>query len=114
MLTLTKQTLTEVTIHAVPSVTNVSNAPNLPIPNDINVTNATTIKTAVKTAVANYFLNLDGEAAYNIYALVLAQVEQPLLEIVMQQANGNQSKAAEWLGLSRNTLRKLLAKYAVS
>jgi Fis family transcriptional regulator, factor for inversion stimulation protein len=35
-------------------------------------------------------------------------VERPLLEVVMQHAEGNQSKAAEWLGINRNTLRRKL------
>lgn len=69
------------------------------------------IQISIKTALAQYFSHLDGADAHNIYDLVLSQVERPLLEVVMQQANNNQSKAAQWLGLSRNTLRKLLAKY---
>ena len=38
--------------------------------------------------------------------MVLREVERPLLEVVMQQTNGNQSRAAEVLGINRNTLRK--------
>ena len=38
-------------------------------------------------------------------------VERPLLEVVMQQAGDNQSRAAEWLGLNRNTLRKKLLEH---
>ena len=71
------------------------------------------IQTSIKKAIAQYFLHLDGADANNIYALVLSQVERPLLEVVMQHANNNQSKAAQWLGLSRNTLRKLLDKYNI-
>ncbi len=58
-----------------------------------------------------HFTNLEGEAASNLYSLFMQQVEPPLLEAVMIEAKQNQSKAAKWLGLSRNTLRKLLAKY---
>lgn len=72
------------------------------------------IQSSIKNALAQYFTHLDGAAANNIYELVLARVERPLLEVVMQQANNNQSKAAQWLGLSRNTLRKLLAKYEIA
>jgi Fis family transcriptional regulator, factor for inversion stimulation protein len=39
---------------------------------------------------------------------LIAAVEKPLLDVVMKQADGNQSKAAEWLGLNRNTLRRKL------
>lgn len=65
----------------------------------------------VRSAIQKYFANLDGTNANNIYALVIEQVERPLIETVMEHADHNQSKAAEWLGISRNTLRKLLAKY---
>ena len=43
--------------------------------------------------------------------MVLREVERPLLEVVMQQTNGNQSRAAEVLGINRNTLRKKLKLY---
>ena len=65
----------------------------------------------VRHAVRNYFEHLEGTPASGIYELVLSEVEAPLLEIVMEHAKGNQSKAAEWLGLNRGTLRKLLSKY---
>lgn len=42
---------------------------------------------------------------------VVRLVERPLLEVVMQQAENNQSRAAEWLGLNRNTLRKKLVEH---
>lgn len=68
----------------------------------------------VRSTLTQYFANLDGANASNIYSLVLSQIEKPLLEIVMQHAEQNQSKAALWLGISRNTLRKLLHKYALA
>ena len=43
--------------------------------------------------------------------MVLQAVEKPLLEVVMQRAGQNQSRAAEWLGLNRNTLRKKLLEH---
>lgn len=71
------------------------------------------LRESVRTAIEQYFSKLDGGSAANIYDLVLCEVERPLLETVMQYAQGNQSKAAKWLGLSRNTLRKLLGKYDI-
>jgi Fis family transcriptional regulator len=41
-------------------------------------------------------------------------VEKPLLEVVMQRAGQNQSRAAEWLGLNRNTLRKKLIEHQLA
>lgn len=69
------------------------------------------LRNSVSQALHEYFSKLEGEPTSGIYNLVLAEVEAPLLKIVMEYANGNQSKAALWLGLNRGTLRKLLAKY---
>lgn len=71
------------------------------------------LKQAITKSMDEYFANLDGSCASNIYELVLNQVEQPLIESVMKHTEHNQSKAAKYLGLSRNTLRKLLAKYKI-
>lgn len=65
----------------------------------------------VRGALNSYFEHLDGHAASNLYQLVMAEVEQPLLETVMRHTNGNQTRAAKVLGISRSTLRKKLAIY---
>jgi Fis family transcriptional regulator len=66
----------------------------------------------VSQAIHEYFSTLgDEQHTTNLYNLVLTEVERPLLEIVMHYAQGNQSKAADWLGLHRSTLKKLLLKY---
>ncbi len=69
------------------------------------------LREQVTTALQKYFENLEDGSIHDLYALVLGEVEAPLLEIVMQYAEGNQSKAATWLGISRGTLRKMLTKY---
>jgi Fis family transcriptional regulator len=51
---------------------------------------------------------LDGEQPHAMYDMLVKAVEKPLLEVVMKQADNNQSRAAEWLNLNRNTLRKKL------
>jgi Fis family transcriptional regulator, factor for inversion stimulation protein len=62
----------------------------------------------VKRAVNQYFDDLSGEPSSDLYAMLLANIEKPLLEVVMQRAAGNQTRAALWLGLNRNTLNKKL------
>ncbi len=62
----------------------------------------------VKRAVNQYFDDLSGESSSDLYAMLLANIEKPLLEVVMQRAGGNQTRAAIWLGLNRNTLNKKL------
>ena len=64
---------------------------------------------SVRESMQCYFRDLGGaEPPAGLYAMVLRAVEQPLLEVVMAQAGGNQSRAAQWLGMNRNTLRKKL------
>lgn len=62
----------------------------------------------VKRSLDRYFRDLNGEKTTNLYALVLNEVERPLLEAVMRHAESNQCRAAEILGINRNTLRKKL------
>ncbi|MCB1867410.1 MAG: DNA-binding transcriptional regulator Fis [Gammaproteobacteria bacterium] len=69
------------------------------------------LRECVRDALNSYFVKLDGHKTANLYQLVLAEVEQPLLETVMKQAEGNQTRAAALLGISRSTLRKKLTIY---
>ncbi len=67
--------------------------------------------TAVRASLQEYFAKLDGQLPSNLYGLVVAEVEKPLIEMVLQLTNGNQSKAETILGISRGTLRKKMAIY---
>jgi len=69
------------------------------------------IEASVRDSLLRYFEDLGGEAPEDMYAMVLRLVGKPLLEVVMHHAGHNQSRAAEWLGLNRNTLRKKLADH---
>jgi Fis family transcriptional regulator len=68
---------------------------------------------AVKTALERYLRDLDGHSPDNLYQMVIDEIEQPMLEIVMRHVGGNQSKAAELLGINRGTLRKKLAQHHI-
>jgi Fis family transcriptional regulator len=68
---------------------------------------------SVKSSLDQYFKDLDGEPPHALYDMVLSCIEKPLLEYIMQHATGNQSKAAEILGLNRNTLRKKIQQYNI-
>jgi len=69
------------------------------------------LSTNIRTSLSQFLNDLDGENPGNIYDMVLQQVEQPLLELIMQHVDGNQSKASEFLGINRGTLRKKLKTY---
>ena len=69
------------------------------------------IAECVRRNLERYFRDLDGEKPGAVYDMVLAQMEKPMLEVVMRQANGNQTVAAQILGINRNTLRRMLTQY---
>ncbi len=68
----------------------------------------------VRQSLVVYFADLEGTEAQNLYPLVIGEIEKPLLQAVMHQAGGNQSRAARMLGINRNTLRKKLTQYGLS
>lgn len=76
-----------------------------------NTASQPTIRDCVERAMQNYFSHLDGQDVTDIYQMVLAEVEMPLLEVVLEYTRNNQSRAAEILGLNRGTLRKKLKQY---
>jgi Fis family transcriptional regulator, factor for inversion stimulation protein len=66
---------------------------------------------SVERSLDEYFRRLDGEPQHGICDMVIAHVERALLASMLDRSNGNQTHAAEMLGLNRNTLRAKLAKY---
>ena len=71
------------------------------------------IDECIRASVEQYFKDLRGAEPDGLHDLVIAAVEKPLLDVVMRQAQGNQSKAAEWLGINRNTLRRKLLDHKI-
>jgi len=68
----------------------------------------------VKQSMDIYFSQLSDHDAVNLHALVISEVEKPLLEAALAHAGHNQTKTAKVLGLSRSTLRKKLEHYGIS
>ena len=71
------------------------------------------LRDSVKQALRNYLSQLDGQDVNDLYELVLAEVEHPMLDMIMQYTRGNQTRAATMLGINRGTLRKKLKKYGM-
>ena len=69
------------------------------------------IEECIRSSLDSYFKDLGGSEPDRMYDMMVRVVEKPLLEVVMQHAEQNQSRAAEWLGLNRNTLRKKLVEH---
>jgi len=64
-------------------------------------------------SLKRYLEDLNGEVPASLYDMVISQVEKPLLEVVMECADNNQSRAAQMLGINRNTLRKKLRDHGL-
>ena len=69
------------------------------------------IEECVRNSLEGYFRDLKGTEPDGMYDMMVRVIEKPLLEVVMQHADNNQSRAAQWLGLNRNTLRKKLLEH---
>jgi Fis family transcriptional regulator len=68
---------------------------------------------SVRIAVGDYFSRLGGHSVNGLYAMVLSEVERPLIQMALEYCGHNQSKAAQVLGLSRSTLRKKIVHYGL-
>lgn len=75
--------------------------------------NESELAACVRRELEQYFKDLDGEPPAGIYEMVLNCVEKPLLDVILGRAGSNQSRAAEWLGINRNTLRKKMQQHGI-
>ena len=73
-----------------------------------------TIEQCVRRSLEQYFADLDGARPHALHDMVITAVERPLLQFAMERTDGNQSAAAELLGINRNTLRKKLHDYRLA
>ena len=81
-------------------------------PNDSNLA-PVTISECIRSNLDKFYNDLEGESANGIYDMVLSAVERPMLEVVMEKANMNQTIASQMLGINRNTLRKKLQQHGL-
>jgi Fis family transcriptional regulator len=77
----------------------------------IRLNGSNEIGRSVEHSLDEYFRKLDGEPPHDIYDMVIGHVEKALLASIMARAEGNQTQAADMLGMNRNTLRTKLDKY---
>jgi Fis family transcriptional regulator len=73
-----------------------------------------TLEQCVLRSLEQYFSDLDGARPHALHAMLITAVERPLFQFAMERAGGNQSAAAELLGINRNTLRKKLQDYGLA
>jgi len=72
------------------------------------------IEECIQQSLDDYFKDLRGAEPHSLYDMMINAVEKPLLESVMRHADNNQSRAAEWLGINRNTLRRKLIDHKLT
>jgi Fis family transcriptional regulator len=72
------------------------------------------IAACMRRSLNRYFKDLDGEAPSEVFNMVISAVEKPMLAYILDRAEGNQTRAAEMLGINRNTLRKKMREYGLS
>ncbi len=71
------------------------------------------LRECVRFALDRYLEQMGGHQVQDVFRMVLNEVEPPMLEAVLDYCGGNQSRAAQMLGMSRSTLRKKLADYGI-
>ena len=72
------------------------------------------LRSHAERALSDYFTSLNGHRPAHLYDLVLREVEEPLFRVVLDYAQGNQSRAAVILGINRGTLRKKLKQLGLA
>ena len=72
-----------------------------------------TLKQVVRDTLRNYFSNIGSEQPIDFYAILLEEIERPLMEVLINHTHYNQVKMAQILGMSRGTLRKKLKQYGL-
>lgn len=72
------------------------------------------LRNHAERALSEYFTSLNGDRPAHLYDLVLREVEEPLFRVVLDYAEGNQSRAAVILGINRGTLRKKLKQFGLA
>src|SRR6201995_5210018 len=71
------------------------------------------LRNHAERALSDYFTSLNGHRPAHLYDLVLREGEEPLFRVVLDYAEGNQSRAAGILGINRGTLRKKLKQFGL-
>lgn len=83
------------------------------IEGSLNKPTNTPLAECVRASLTQYLEHLGDHDAEELYAMVLREVERPMLEVVLEHTGGNQTHSARLLGMSRSTLRKKLAHYDI-
>lgn len=93
--------------------TAISESFEAPDAGEIVSAKSSSLRSEVEKALDRYFQQIEDEPISNLHQMVMAEVEEPLLQAVMRFTGNNQSKASIMLGLNRGTLRTKLKNYGM-
>ncbi len=79
----------------------------------ITTPNGHSLADTTRTTVKEYLQLLGDQDATYLYRQVMDEVERPLLEVLMEYTDGNQSRTASFLGINRATLRSKLKRHSL-
>ncbi len=68
----------------------------------------------VRKKISRYLHDMGDTQPTNLYQILLAEIEPPLIEEILKCTGGNQSRAAQMLGITRNTLRTKMQRYSIT
>jgi Fis family transcriptional regulator len=72
------------------------------------------LRNHAERAFEQYLTHLNGHETGGLYDLVMREVEEPLFRVVLKHAAGNQTRAADILGINRATLRRKLREFGLT
>ena len=80
---------------------------------DLKQRQARSIGKFVESKLKNFMRNIKSLEKFNLYDMVIPEVERSLILMVMKETKGNQIKASKLLGINRNTLRSKIKKLSI-
>jgi two-component system nitrogen regulation response regulator GlnG len=80
---------------------------------DLKQRSARSIGKFVETRLKGFMRNIKRFESFNLYQMVIPEVERALILMVMNETQGNQIKSAKLLGINRNTLRSKIRKLGI-
>ncbi|UCE71944.1 MAG: hypothetical protein JSU99_01160 [Nitrospiraceae bacterium] len=67
----------------------------------------------IETKLKGFMKNIKSFEKFDLYNMVIPEVEKALIVMVMKETRGNQIKASQLLGINRNTLRSKIKKLGI-
>lgn len=80
---------------------------------NLKTSHTISLSSLIAQRLEEFFASHASSLPVNLYEVILPQVEHPLIVQALKATNGNQIKAAEILGINRNTIRKKIKLFNI-